>query len=149
MKKIILVLILLINCFILVGCNKTTSMYLEEKYYNNAEFINLDINTLNTLIDNKETFVIFIYQPLCYASNDFEKVLTEFINTNNISIYKLAYTDMKETNLKEKIQYYPSFIIYQKGKVVDYLDANSNDDLEYYKNINGFTKWFTKYIKLY
>ncbi|HAB66486.1 MAG TPA: hypothetical protein DCE23_03865, partial [Firmicutes bacterium] len=91
---------------------------------------------------------VFLYQPSCIASADFESVLNEFINSNKISIYKLTFSSIKNTEIGEKIKYYPSFMIYNKGEMVDFLESDKDEDVEYYTSKDGFTKWFTKYVKL-
>ena len=32
--------------------------------------------------------------------------------------------------------------------MVDYLDASSDDDVDYYLSVDGFEKWFSTYIEL-
>ena len=122
--------------------------YLEDKYYGNSEFTTIESNDLNKLMNNKESFALFIYQPACVTSSDFEQVLYDFTQSNNIKIYKIAFSDIKNTKLNESIKYYPSFAIFNKGQMVDYLDANSDDDLKYYKSKVEFKKWFTNYVLL-
>lgn len=134
-----------ILCFLLISCNKT--FLLEEKYYGNSTFNELNENMLSTLIKNKESFGVFIYQPLCVSSCDFDYVLKDFVEEYQISFYKIPFSQIKNTELRY-IKYYPSFVIYRNGKKVDYLDANSNKDIEYYKSVDGFKKWFTNYVKL-
>ena len=121
--------------------NKTFS--LEKKYYGSSEFKELSVDNYNKLIEDKESFAIFIYQPLCTTSYEFNKILTEFANQNQMSFYKMAFSDMKKTSLKEEVKYYPSFVIIKNGKVVDALDANSEEDVKRYKTIDGFKEWFT------
>lgn len=147
MKKLILLSFSIFLCLILVGCNnKQNTFSLDEEYYNSSSFTELDKNTFDNLISNKKTFAIFIYQPLCSASYDFNKVLTEFANQYQVSFYKMSFSNMKETKLKEYIKYYPSLVIYQEGEIVDYLDANSDTDSKYYKSVDDFKKWFSSYV---
>lgn len=85
---------------------------------------------------------------MCITSSDFETVLNKFLEDNPLSIYKIAFSNIKNTNVGANIKYYPSFIIYNKGKVVDYLEANKDEDIDFYTSKEGFTKWFTKYINI-
>ena len=120
--------------------------YLEDKYYGKNQFVDITSADLNTLIKEKESFALFVYQPACVTSADFEQVLYDFMETNNIQIYKISFSDLKETEIKNTIKYYPSFAVFNKGKMVDYLDANSDEDLKYYKSKEGFTKWFQNHV---
>lgn len=149
MKKLIGFSLAMIFCFLLVGCNnKQDTFSLDKEYYQNNSFNELDKNTFDDLINNKKSFAIFIYQPLCTTSYEFNKILTEFANQYQISFYKMSFSDMKETELKEYIKYYPSLVIYYEGEIVDYLDANSDSDSEYYKSVDGFKKWFSNYVSI-
>jgi len=148
-KKLIGFSLAMIFCFLLVGCNnKQDTFSLDKEYYQNNSFNELDKNTFDDLINNKKSFAIFIYQPLCTTSYEFNKILTEFANQYQISFYKMSFSDMKETELKEYIKYYPSLVIYYEGEIVDYLDANSDSDSEYYKSVDGFKKWFSNYVSI-
>lgn len=147
MKK--LVLLLITACLLITGCKKEESKFsFDEKYYHKSEFIELEKENLNKLIKDKESFGIFIYQPLCSNSYEFNKVLTEFSKKYQISFYKMSYSNMKETNLGDSIKYYPSLVIFKDGKMIDFLDANSNEDTDYYKTLRGLKKWFSKYVNI-
>ena len=140
-KKVIVISVitfLLVAILVLFLLNNRT-FSLEKKYYGNSEFKELTISEYDKLIKDKESFAIFIYQPLCTTSYEFNKVLTEFANKNQISFYKMSFSDMKKTSLKEEVKYYPSF---------DSLDANSEEDVDRYKKIDAFKEWFTSYVKL-
>lgn len=142
-------LLLVIACLLVSGCdNKQQTFLLEEKYYNNNTINEIESQQFEQLVTEKESFAIFIYQSYCAASESFEKVLTEFTKTYQISLYKMSFSTMKETNLGKKIKYYPSLVIYQDGKLIDYLDANSKRDSDYYKSVDNFTNWFTSYVEI-
>ncbi len=149
MKRILIFCLSILSCFLLVACNKEITISpLEDKYYGHSEIIELNVETFNTLLDKKESFGIFIYQPMCAASIDFENILSDFSYKQQITFYKLQFKDMKETKLSKHIEFCPSFVIYQDGKMVDYLDASSDDDVDYYLSVDGFEKWFSTYIEL-
>jgi len=145
-KKIIL-LILIISCLLLNGCSEN-KFTLETKYYTTSTTNELESKNFNQLLTNKESFAIFIYQPLCAASDAFEVVINDFVSKYQISFYKMSFANMKNTSLNEVIKYYPSLVIYHDGKLVDYLDANSEKDAKYYKSVDKFTEWFASYVKI-
>ena len=49
---------------------------------------------------------------------------------NNISFLSIPIEDFKKTWIYQKVKYAPSIIIVRDGHIVDYLDANSNEDSE-------------------
>ena len=81
MKKKILV----ISCFILLIAAVGIGMFifkdrkqmfsLEEKYYGQSGIKEITENELEKLREEKESFAVFIYQPMCVTSSDFEEVL--------------------------------------------------------------------------
>ena len=115
--------------FILKPKNKTFD--LEEKYYGENKIIEIEGPELEKLINEKESFAIFVYQPMCITSSDFESVLNEFLKENKISIYKIAFSKLKELKVGDKINYYPSFILFENGKRIDFLEANKNVSLRF------------------
>jgi len=148
-KKILVICILIVFCIIGNGCNKKEEKFLlNDKYYSNTSFQEINVESYNDLIDKKESFGMFIYQPLCVNSYEFNKVLTNFSEQQQISFYKMSFQDIGDTNLSEVIKYYPSFVIFKEGKIVDYLDADSNEDINYFKSTEEFKEWFGNYVVL-
>lgn len=144
-------ILLILFCFLLIGCSplkRDVTFKLDDKYYQKGTYLDITSSEFNKLIDNKESFAVFIYQPLCNTSYEFSLLLDEFINKYNISLYKIEYSDIKDTEMAKYIKYYPSLVIYYQGEVVSYLDTNSDKDINYYKDINAFEDWFSKYIIL-
>ncbi len=145
---VIPVLLLISIIIVIIKKMPEQKFYLEDKYYGNSEFTTIESNDLNKLMNDKESFALFIYQPACVTSSEFEQILYDFTKSNNIKIYEIAFSDIKDTKLSKSIKYYPSFAIFNKGKMVDYLDAESDNDLKYYKSKDEFEKWFTNYVLL-
>lgn len=142
MKKILLAILLLV---FLTGCTEE-KFNLTEKYYNNPSFEEIDSKQLNELEDNKESFLVMVYTTGCFSCMDFEKVLTEFTKEYNLQIFRINIKDIDNTNISDKIKYTPSLVIYKEGKVYKYLDADSDEDTEYYKSTTNLKEWLDKYI---
>ena len=149
MKKLLAIIIPCI--MILTGCaskKEIESFYLDEKYYGDSDYITITDSEFEQIVSDKGSFAVFIYQPLCTNSIEFNKILDKFIEKNNMTIYKMSYEDMQKTELSEVIKYYPSFAIYENGRLVSNLDANNDNHVDYYKNLDKFEDWFTKFVKL-
>ncbi|NMA50339.1 MAG: thioredoxin family protein [Mollicutes bacterium] len=147
MKKMWLLLPLI--ALLLCGCEKEIKPFkLDEKYYNKKDVINTNANDFNKLVTDKKSFVLFVYMSGCISCSDFDKVLADFLEENNITIYKISYSDIIGTFLEDKILYAPSLVLFDKGKLVAYLDAISKKDLPFYESSEGLTKWFTKYVEV-
>ena len=143
MKKILSIFLLLI---ILTGCTKE-KFKLEDKYYNNPEFIEIDSTKIKELEKNKESFLVMVYTEGCFSCMDFEEVLTNFTTEYNLQIFRINITDIENTNISGKVKYTPSLVIYKEGKVYKYLNADSDDDTKYYKDTKNLKEWLDKYIK--
>ena len=120
--------------------------YIEEKYYGKDEFNEINEKQLSSLIQNKESFVIFMHQPMCSKSYEFNKILVEFQKEEKISFYKIKFEKINKIKQLNKIKYYPSFAIINNGTLIDFLDAQSNEDINKYKNKEEFSNWFYSYI---
>ncbi len=152
-KKVIICLSILFVLTIIVVTFFTTKkneepFYLENNYYGVSNMVEIKIDELNQLIDDKKSFAVFVYQPKCIVSSDFENVLSEYLEDNQVSIYKIAFSSIIDTNIGESVKYYPSFIIYKEGKMIDFLEADKDEDVEFYTSKEGFEKWFTRYVKI-
>lgn len=133
----------------MTGCSKRVEpLYLEDKYYQNGSIEEIDGDKLKKLEDEEESFMVFVHLPYCSMLACFEPVLEEFIDTNNITVYSALSTKIENTKLSLEVEHYPTVALYNKGEIIAYLDAKSDDDLKYYKNISDFTDWASKYIYL-
>lgn len=78
---IVLVIISALSLIIFNSQNKQIKpFFLEDMYYEQSEVTGIDTNTFNNLIEKKKSFVIFVYQPMCITSSDFESILNDFFN---------------------------------------------------------------------
>ncbi len=150
-KKIIIilgvVLLIVISTIYLLSKNTTKDkIYLTDKYYNNNKFIEVNNKELSKL--NKENYILFTYNNYCTLPIPCEYIFEEFMNKYNISIISIPFKEYKKTNYYKKVKYAPTIIIINKGKVVAYLDANSNSDLNKYQDIKEFEQWISNYIYL-
>lgn len=145
--KIILSLILLLTIILSIFLFFNKSKFsLDAKYYGQSSIIEINKSDYEALKENSGSFAIFIYEPSCPTSSNFEKIVNEFVNESQISIYKLAFSDTKNTDIESCLKYYPSFIIYKKGNIIAYLEADKKEDLACYKSKEDFKSWFTKYV---
>lgn len=155
-KKRIILLGLLLTVILVVVVIRTNLIvktgnvlfYLEEKYYGKNTMKEIRAEELEGLVEEKESFAVFVHEPLCSASYSFHKVLKEFGETHQLSFYKITFEDMQSTDLKKDVKYYPSFVIYKEGEPVAYLDAESDEHLPYYETVEGFEQWFSRFVNL-
>lgn len=146
-----LLIIIIVSFFFVVPkfINKQIDpFYLEEEYYGSSSLEEFDINTLKQLITEKKSFAVFVYQPMCITSQEFNEVLDKFQQKHPVTFYKISFSTLSKANMADPIKYYPSFIIYKEGKPIDFLEADKEDDTKYYQNVEDFEDWFMQYILL-
>ena len=146
MKKVLLLLTIVL--FIFTGCEKEDRFHLDDKYYGNYKFIDIDNTKIDELQKNKASYLVFTFNPYCTFQKPCDEVFEEFMKTYNISIYNIPFDEFKETELYEKVKYAPSVIAINKGKIVAYLDANSDEDYDKYQEVEEFKEWIEKYVYL-
>ncbi len=147
MKKVFYIIFM---SFLLSGCicinNK--KFYLENKYYEKAEKIKITTKEFKQLKTDNESFIIFINNSSCTATQKFCEILDEVLNTYNLTIYEISFSDIKETTLSNYVKYTPSIAIYKKGKYKSSLDASKEKHYIYYDTVDGLKSYITKYVLL-
>ncbi len=145
LMTILVVVVIRTNLIVKTG---NVLFYLEEKYYGKNIMKEIGAEELEGLLEEKESFAVFVHEPMCSASYSFHKVLLEFGEKYQLSFYKITFEEMERTDLAGNVKYYPSFVIYQEGETVAYLDAESDAHLPYYETVEGFEEWFGRFVKL-
>lgn len=141
MKKTVL---LIISLLLISGCSKKQieKFYLNNKYYNEGKFIT--IKNIDELKD--DTYVLYTYNNYCTFNKPCEEVFKEYMEKYKIDFYAMPFEQFKKTTLYKKVKYAPSIILIKEGKIIKYLDANSNSDKEKYQDTKKFEEWINTYI---
>ncbi len=145
-KKIaIFMIIVLIVLFSYIKLKNFKVIKVERNYEKGMHEIS--INELKNKISNKESFLLYTYNNYCTFSKPCENIFENVLEKNDYFSYKIKYELLLKTIFKNKVKYAPSFIIVRKGKIIDYLDANSKDDYDKYQKEEVFEKWLKKHVK--
>ncbi len=139
MKKLLLLLVI----FLLVGC-ANDKFYLSDKYYNNGDLININ----STSINEDESFILYTYNNFCNLPVSCETIFKEVTSKYKLDVLSIPFEEFKKTEYYGKVKYAPSVLLINKGKIISYLDANSDRDYEKYQDSNKFEEWLSKYIYL-
>ena len=141
MKKVVL---LIIAIFLFCGCAKKELFYLNDKYYNNGDYVNVTSNDINY----NESYLLYTYNNFCVLPVHCENIFKEAMDKYKIDVLSMPFDDFKNTNYYKKVKYAPSIIIIKNGEIISYLDANSDKDLDKYQDANKFINWLKEYIYL-
>ena len=60
----------------------------------------------------------------------------------------MPFSEFKKTVFYDTVKYAPSVIIVRNNSIIAYLDANKDEDLEKYQDVDKFEKWLNEYIYL-
>ena len=116
-----------------------------EYYADGAEFMELTAGEYEGLIEAKKSFVVMVDQSGCTTADRLREYVTRYMTETGILVYKMMFAEVKESSLHEKVKYYPSVAVIDKGKVAAYLRAD--EDAEVYNNYNAFREWMEKYLQ--
>ncbi len=142
-KKIFLLIILLLS---ITGCKKedNNKLYLTNKYYNNGSFIDIQSKDINNM--KNETYILYTYNNYCTFSKPCEDIFKEVMEKEKIDFLSIPFEEFRNTYLYDTVKYAPSIIIVNNAKIVAYLDANSDEDLNKYQDTLVFKEWLNTYI---
>lgn len=147
--SLLLISIIVVLIILIINKKNNNLIELKETDYNNGTLITLDEDKLEQKQNNKESFIVYIHIPgLCTSEIPFDPLVNEFIEKNKITIYSLPYSILKNTNLNKEIKYSPSLAIIKDGKLLTFLDANSDKDFEYYSSLDGLNYWVKSFVKI-
>ena len=111
-----------------------------------GEIKELSPNKYKELVSVKKSFVVFIDQGGCTTADRMQGFVTEYAKAHNLLIYKMMFSEMKETAIHEMVKYYPSVVIVSKGEVVGYLRADNDEDAEMYNDYEAFEGWMNQWL---
>lgn len=152
MKRSTTLIILFVTLLICIGgfliFHQHQTFSLSPEFYGQSELRDISADELQELISEQKTFVLLAHQPNCQASAELSNIVRQFSEQNSVTIYRIAFSDLKNSALVDGLRFYPTFVIYHNGEVVDFLEADSAEDVSAYTSLGGFTEWFKGYVRL-
>lgn len=121
-----------------------------EFYCSNKCFLELeDISAeeYNKMVEDGKSFVVMIDQGGCTTADRVREYAEKYSNNRFFQIFRIMYSGIKDTNLKEKVKYYPSMAVVSNGRVIAALRADSDEDAPMYNNYEDFEKWMNRFVR--
>ncbi len=109
---------------------------------------NISVDQLHTFINEKRDFTLFVSQPNCITATNLRQIISDLSRQQSAVIYEIPFSQLRASGLANEVRFYPSFIIYRHGEIVDFLDANDSADTDAYTSADGFRNWLTQYVLL-
>jgi hypothetical protein len=141
---IIFVVVVAVTAYVVI--TKDDRFYLSDDYYNNSSFIEINSEQIDALSNKK--YLLFTYNNYCSFEIPCDKIFEKFSSDYNIEILSISFEQFKNTQFYKIVKYAPSVMIISNNKVVAYLDAENNNDVDKYQNVDAFKEWLEKYIYL-
>lgn len=143
-EKIINSIIFIINIMWLSKKENIEKFYLNDSYYGSSEIRDIKADDLKS----EDSFLLFTYNYYCSLAIPCDEIFKSFSKNENIEILSMSIDEFKKTSYYKTVKYAPSVLIIKDGKIVTFLDAEKNSDIEKYQDIDKFTEWVSKYIYL-
>lgn len=111
-----------------------------------GNFVNIDAVGYENLILNQKSYMVLVDQDACVTSERLKEFINRYVGDSGLKVYRIMYEDMKATSLYDKVNYYPSVAIIKKGKVIGWLDFNSDADTDKFNEYDAFSKWVDGFL---
>ncbi|MBO4813062.1 hypothetical protein J5491_02850 [Candidatus Saccharibacteria bacterium] len=108
--------------------------------------IDIGVSEYNKLIDEKKSFIVFVDQNGCHTAERLKGFLDKYTEGTDVKIYRLMFSDLKESSLYNYVKYYPSVALVSKGKPVVWLRADEDEDADKYNDYDSFVRWLKDYL---
>jgi len=135
-------------CILMVGCScnkdKFSKASLQVGDMNATTYNVISMDVLNSKIDNKDNFVLFVYQEGCFGCQRFKPILESVIQERHLLVYAINFWELESSHeLRKTLEYTPSLVIYKEGKTILKTDPDKNEN--YFKNKVGLLSLLDKY----
>ncbi|MGN1182204.1 MAG: thioredoxin family protein [Faecalibacillus sp.] len=98
------------------GCSQATSTHVIKKDFSKEQFVEIDYSLLQNMLDQKESFVLYIGRPDCKDCQEFEPYLKQYLdNHQGVYLYYFnikVYRDLskKEDASQEEKEFYQQLV---------------------------------------
>ena len=119
---------------------------LDDEYYGESEMIELYKDEYEKLIAEQKTFVVMIDKVGCKTTETMRDNMASFPDDLKFKYYRMMWSEVRESSLHEYVKFTPSVAIIYKGKVKAWLQADRDEDSEYFNSAEALKQWLQKYI---
>ncbi|MBR3368611.1 hypothetical protein IKG45_02350 [Candidatus Saccharibacteria bacterium] len=120
---------------------------LDSDQLGSTEYIDITGEEYEKLLNEKKSFLVFVDQSGCITAEGLRKNLEEIQKERNFKVYRIMFSDARETSMSEYVKFYPSLVIVGQGEIKSWLKADADEDTERYKTKVDLEDWLNKYIR--
>ena len=129
------------------GGSKVT---LDAEYYCgkecDGEMMELSGARYEELVRNGGSFVVFVDQSGCTTAERLREYVADYASEIGVRVYRMMFSEVKETSLHDFVKYYPSVVVVSRGRVAGYLRADRDEDADIYNSHEIFKRWVKRYL---
>ena len=122
------------------------SFRLDDEYYAKSEAIDINKDEYEKLISENKSFVIMVDKPGCITTPKMRENMANFPDDTQFKYYRMMWDEVKESSLHNYVKFTPSVAIIKKGQVKAWLQADRDEDMEYFESGDALKSWIRKYI---
>lgn len=111
-----------------------------------GDFMELSAEEYENLVAERRSFVVLVDQDGCTTADRLRGFVLNWAEAAGVRVYRMMFSEVKETSLHDFVKYYPSVAIVDKGMVRGYLRADSDEDAEMYNDYDAFSGWIQRYL---
>ncbi|MBQ9180595.1 hypothetical protein IJ135_00655 [Candidatus Saccharibacteria bacterium] len=120
---------------------------LDAEYYGaGGELVDLTATEYGELVQARKSFVVFVDQGGCTTADRLRQFVTDYATEKGFKVYRMMFSEVKQSSLHVQVKYYPSEAILSKGSVCGALQADSDADAPAYNDYAAFQEWIRRYL---
>lgn len=119
---------------------------LDDEYYTSSEAVTIEKDEYEKLMKDEKSFLVMVDKPGCVTTAEMRDNMSAFPTDMQFKYYRMMWNDVKESSLHEYIKFAPSVAIIRKGEVKAWLQADKDEDGEYFNSAEALQRWIRKYI---
>ena len=120
---------------------------LDSDQLGSTEYVDITGEEYENLMRDKKSFLVFVDQDGCITAEGLRKNLEEIQKGKNFKVYRIMFSDARETSMNDYVKYYPSIAIIKGGEIKSWLKADADEDIERYKTKTDLEDWLNNYIE--
>lgn len=140
------VIVLVVGVAVTVFLLQPKQFRLDDELYGTNEAIDIDKEAYEQLIADKKSFIIMVDKPECYTTANMRQWMAEFPEDMQFKYYRIMWGEASNSSLHDKIKFVPAVALIHNGEVVDFLDADSDEDAPMYNDATALQNWIREYI---
>ena len=99
------------------------------------------------MVKDGQSFMVFVDQENCTTADKVEGFVHNYADEKDLRVYRIQFSEAKETSMHEKVKYYPSVVVVNRGNIAGFLRADSDEDARAYNDEGEFRGWVERYVK--